>query len=99
MKSYTLFIILFFLSLCSCESREEKINSNWKYAGGYHIGDFLSFEHQNLKNLQYDTIYKDSTPLAVIVELKTTYLPGTENKLTLKDIESGALGIYTDKGK
>lgn len=98
MKSYTLFITLFFLALCSCESREEKINSNWKYAGGYHIGDFLSFKHQNLK-IQNDTIYKDSTPLAVIVELKTNYLPGTENKLTLKDIKSGALGMYTDKGK
>ena len=98
MKSYTLFIILFFLALCSCESREDKIKSSWKYADGYHIGDFLSFKHQNLK-IQNDTIYKDSKPLAVIVELKTTYLSGTENKLTLKDIKSGELGIYTDKGK
>ncbi|WP_447636911.1 hypothetical protein [Flavobacterium microcysteis] len=98
MKSYTLFIILFFLALCGCESREEKIKSNWKYAGGYHIGDFLSFEHQNLK-IQNDTIYKDSKPFAVIVELKSALLPGIENKLLLEDIKSGELGIYTDKGK
>lgn len=98
MKTYKLFIILFFLTLCSCESREEKIKSNWKYAGGYHIGDFLNFKHQNIR-IQNDTVYKDSKPLAVIVELKTTYLPGTENKLVLKDIKTGELGIYTDKGK
>lgn len=98
MKSYTLFIILFFLALCSCESREEKIKSDWKHYSGFRFGDFLSFKHQNLK-IQNDTIYKDSKPLAVIIELKTTFLPGTENKLTLKDIKSGELGIYTDKGK
>ncbi|MEN0082204.1 hypothetical protein [Flavobacterium lindanitolerans] len=97
MKSYKLFIILFAL-LFSCESKKDKIKSDWKYYSGFDFGDFLSFKHQNLK-IQNDTIYKDSTPLAIIVELKTNYLPGTENKLTLKDIKSGALGIYTDKGK
>ena len=46
-----------------------------------------------------DTIYKNSKPLAVIIELKTDYRPGTENKLILKDIQTGKLGTYTDKGK
>jgi hypothetical protein len=98
MKSPKLFIILFALVLFSCESKEDKIKSDWKYYSGFHFGDFLSFKNQNLR-IENDTIYKDSMPLAVIVELKTNYLPGTENKLTLKDIKSGALGIYTDKGK
>jgi len=31
--------------------------------------------------------------------LKINYFPGTENTLILKDIESGKLGTYTDKGK
>lgn len=98
MKTHKIIIVLFLFALLGCESREEKIERNWKFMEGFHFGDFLSFEHQNLK-VKNDIIYKNSKPLAVIIELKTDYRPGTENKLILKDIQTGKLGTYTDKGK
>jgi hypothetical protein len=98
MKLHKIFTILFLLTLCSCESREEKIMTNWKYVEGFHFGDFLSFQNQKIR-ITNDTIYDQSTPIAIIKEFKTTYFPGTENKLILQDIGSGKLGTYTDKGK
>ena len=68
MKTHKIIIVLFLFALLGCESREEKIERHWKFMEGFHFGDFLSFEHQNLK-VKNDTIYKNSKPLAVIIEL------------------------------
>jgi hypothetical protein len=96
MKTYLAFIFCFIL--CGCESKEEKIKTHWKYEEGFHFGDFLSFENSN-SYIVYDTFYFNSTPIAIIKELKVMYFLGSENKLILKDIKSGKIGIYTDKGK
>lgn len=65
---------------------------------GYHFGDLLDFENQEFR-IENDTIYKNYKVFAVVEELKIERIPGTENKLILKDIESGKLAMYTDKGK
>jgi hypothetical protein len=98
MKTLKLITILITIGLYSCESREEKIKSEWKFVDGFRVADFLSFKNQNLK-LRNDNIYKNSKPFALIVELKNERFLGTGNKLILRDIESGKLGTYTDKGE
>ena len=98
MKTLKIYLTLFLFALFGCESREEKIISKWKFMEGYHFGDFLDFENQKFR-IQNDTIYKNSKVFAVVEELKTESLLGTENKLILKDIQSGKIATYTDKGK
>lgn len=65
---------------------------------GFHFGDFLCFEDQRVQ-IKNDTLYINLKPFAVIEDLIIYYVPGTENKLLLKDIGKGEIGMYTDKGK
>ena len=65
---------------------------------GNHFGDFLSFENDKVE-IQGDTIFINLIPFAIIEDFDRTFFPGTENKLTLKNIKTGKLGLYTDKGK
>ena len=98
MKIIKITLIIVLLTLLSCESRNDNVKTNWKYMKGYHFGDFLSFKNENIK-IHGDTIYRDSHPYAIIENFEKTFLFGTENKLTLKNIETGELGFYTSKGK
>jgi hypothetical protein len=96
MKRYRLFVITVFLTLGSCTNAGVK--SKWKFMGGHHFGDFLSFDNENYQ-VKNDTLYNGSFPFAIVEDFTRTFIPGTENKLTLKDIKTGELGFYTDKGK
>ena len=93
-----IFIIVSILSLYGCESRNEALKSKWKCIEGYQFGDFLDFENENIE-IKGDTILRNSVPFAIIENLENSYFLGTENKLTLKNIESGKLSLFTDKGK
>ena len=64
---------------------------------GFHFGDFLNLEN-NKWRVSGDTIYNGSAPFAIIDDFKSTFY-GAESKLILRDIKSGRLGLYTDKGK
>lgn len=96
MKTFSLYLFLLFLPLISCKN--DGVISKWKYMDGYHFGDFLSFDNENyyVKN---DTLYNGDIPYAIVEDFTRTFIPGTENKLTLKNIKTGELGYYTDKGK
>lgn len=94
----SVYIIVILLILIGCESRGDALKTKWKCLEGNQFGDFLDFENENIAINSY-TIYINSLPFAILVRLEKTYVPGTENKLTLKNIETGKLSLYTDKGK
>jgi hypothetical protein len=96
MKTSSLLIILLFLTLVSCKN--EGVKSKWKYMDGYHFGDFLIFDNENY-HVKNDTLYNGDIPFAIVEDFTRTFIPGTENKLTLKSLNTGELGFYTDKGK
>jgi len=95
MKKVKIIFVFALFSLFSCESRNEKIKSYWKYIEGYHFGDFLNMKDGKW-DISSDTIYNNWVPVAVVKEYRTGYF-GSENKLLLKHIDSGKLGLYTDK--
>ena len=65
---------------------------------GNHFGDFINFENEKIE-MKGDTIFRNSISFAIIENFERTFIPGTENKITLKNIKTGELGLYTDKGK
>lgn len=98
MKPTNFLPLILLIVLCGCESKNESLKTNWKYMEGNHFGDFLSFEKEKVE-IKGDTIFINSIRFAIIEDFDRTFFPGTENKLTLKNIETGELGLYTDKGK
>jgi hypothetical protein len=98
MKPFKFILLIILTVLCSCESRNEAIKTYWKYMEGHHFGDVLIFDDE-ITQIKGDTILMNSVPFAIIDNFENSIFHGTENKLTLKDIESGKLGLYTDKGK
>lgn len=65
---------------------------------GFHFGDILNFDNDNYK-LKNDTLYNGQIPFAIVEDYTRTFIPGTENKLVLKNLKTGELGYYTDKGE
>lgn len=66
----------------------------WKYGSGYHIGDALRFDNNNLKN---DTIYSKNKPVAIILTCGKGLFRETA-VLEIKDLKKGEIGIYHQKG-
>ena len=75
------------------ENKEIK-KSWWKYGSGYHIGDALRFDENNLKG---DTLYSDNKPLAVVSSCGKGLFRKT-SVLKIKDLETGKVGTYNEKG-
>lgn len=89
-------LIACILMLTTCCRMNNKDISKfwWKYGTGYHIGDVLRFDDNNLKG---DTIFKNDIPVAII----TFCRKGTFRKtaiLEISEIETKKKGTYHQKG-
>lgn len=82
------------LTGCGRPDNEKIKNSWWKYGSGYHIGDALRFDDNNLKG---DTIYKNEKPVAVITYCGKGLFRNSFS-LEIESIETGESGTYHDKG-
>lgn len=98
MMRYTALIFLAILSLLlitRCSQMNDEIKKSWwKYGSGYHIGDVLRFDDNNLKG---DTIYSKNEPKAIISSCgKGVFRQNAV--LEIKDLETGKVGTYHEKG-
>ena len=75
-------------------NNKEIKKSWWKYGSGFHIGDALRFDYNNLKG---DTIYSDNEPIAIISSCGKGMFRETA-VLEIKDLETGKVGTYHEKG-
>jgi len=94
LKLFTVISTLLVLYSCSRLSNNEIKKSWWKYGSGYHLAGALRFENSNLKG---DTILVNNKPIAIILSCGKGFFRKTAI-LEIKDIESGNVGIYHDKG-
>lgn len=90
----TLFVLLFLFSGCGRMSNSRIKESWWLHGSGYHVGDALRFDDDNLKG---DTIYKEKEPVAIILSCENGAFYKTA-VLKIQDIETGNIGTYHDKG-
>ena len=93
----TIFLsIIGLLLLTGCgRMDDEKIKESWwKYGSGYHIGDALRFDHNNLKG---DTIYRNDKPIAIITYCGKGMFRNSAI-LEVESIATGESGTYHDKG-
>ena len=78
----------------SCGIDNSKVESlRWKYGGGHHIGDMVSFN--GYYEIENDTIYKDKVPVGV----KVSAIKRLDNSqvLIIKAITKDEAGTYHAK--
>jgi hypothetical protein len=103
-KIFTLFIIsfigfitaLYFFRFSLPDSHIVKCS--WKADGsspGGDFGDVLAFDDPSVK-MESGYIYRNGVVVAQITERKFRFLAG--DYITLKDIKTGVLGTYYEKG-
>jgi hypothetical protein len=66
----------------------------WRYTEGYHIGDILELNNNNLRG---DTIYSKNQPVAIIIK-RSKEVPFTTPSLDIKDFNSDKIGTYHEIG-
>lgn len=93
-KSLLLTCLLLVLGSCGRLSNNEIKKSWWLFGSGYHIGDALRFDNDNLKG---DTIYSNDKPIAIILSCGKAPFRKT-SILEIKDLKTGEVGVYHDKG-
>lgn len=83
--------------LSSLKNKEAQLKEiqNWKYAGGYHLGDFLNFQSP-LITIINDTIYDNIKPVAIFVKVENRIYTG-DKILFIKDIKTNRTGEYIAK--
>lgn len=90
------FTILLVILLAACTSNSDIISqNNWKYGEGYHIGDWLTFDRSGYYRISNDTIFKQDTAVAIVVEENEQ--AGSNAKLTIKSLQTGEVGTYHNK--
>jgi hypothetical protein len=85
------------LTGCICTDADIKKN-NWKYGGGYYLGDFLNFNDTSLKN---DTLFGidsigNKKAYATIIKTKNIYFFG-HKEIEIKSLKTGEVGSYFGK--
>ena len=91
----TIFLIFpFILTNCSSDSEFVK-QREWKYGSGFWMGDWLLFNDSEYFKIQTDTLFKQDTARAVIVDIDEQL--GGDTELTIKSITTGELGTYHEK--
>lgn len=79
---------LFFLLSCtllvSCSISDDDLKTGWwKYGGGQHIGDILTFNDSNISN---DTIYKNEIAIGIIVDREESLFGLTSRKIWIQPL-------------
>lgn len=94
MKKIIFFI--FITVVVSCTSYIEYVQKkyNWKYESGFWVGDWISFNNSNYYKLQNDTLIRQDTALAIIVNIERKV---GDNILIIKSISTNKLGKYCEK--
>jgi len=89
-------MIVFSMFLFSCKENTEELLklSDWKHNGGYHVGDWMSFENE-IYQISNDTIFKNKRALALVK--KTEYRIDQTYVLEIKSLESHEVGFYCSK--
>jgi hypothetical protein len=83
------------LSSCTRLSNKEIQKHWWKAGGGYHIGDVLRFNENNIKG---DTIFKNNNAVALITNCKKPWYK-RDYVLTIRSLTKPyEYGIYHEKG-
>ena len=93
-KSLVFACLLLVLGSCGRLSNTEIKKSWWLFGSGFHIGDALRFDNDNLKG---DTIYSHDTPKAIILSCGKGPFRRTAI-LEIQDVKTGEVGVYHDKG-
>jgi hypothetical protein len=89
-----IFYFIALITIVSCKLNNDEIQKlGWKYGGGYHIGDVISFKNNfSLKN---DTIYFNKSAKAKIIASRKR-VDGSE-VLKIKSLTSEEEGTYYAK--
>ncbi|MEX1190424.1 MAG: hypothetical protein WEA99_00530 [Brumimicrobium sp.] len=66
----------------------------WRYTDGYHIGDLLEL---NKNNLRGDTIYSKNQPIAIIIK-RSKEIPFVTSSIDIKNFNSDEIGTYHEIG-
>lgn len=90
----TLFLIPMILLGCGRMNNEEIKQSWWKYGEGFHIGDALRLDDDELK---MDTIFSNNKPVAIIISCKKRF-PQNDAVMKIQSLETGEKGTYFEKG-
>lgn len=93
MKRYIILIVILQL-FYSCGIDISKVETlNWKYGGGHHIGDLVSFEGSY--EIENDTIYKDKVPVGI--KVSTIKRLDNSQVLIIKAMKKEEKGTYHAK--
>jgi hypothetical protein len=77
-------ILLLSVFFISCSVSDEELKKGWwKYGGGQHIGDVLTFSDLNLKN---DTIFRGNKKIGVIVDRDESLFGLTSRKIFIRPL-------------
>lgn len=87
-------LIAFLLSSCTTNS-DKALQHEWKYSEGYSAGDWLSFDESEIYKISDDTLFKQDTAVAIVIEVDKRIDGNTE--LTLKSLQTGELVTYHKK--
>ena len=66
----------------------------WRYSDGYHMGDVLELDDNNLN---CDTIYSNNKPVAIIIS-RSKEIPFVTSSIDIKDFNSEEVGAYHEIG-
>ena len=93
-KLLALVCLVLTMGSCSRLSNNEIKKSWWLYGSGHDFGGSLRLDNNDLKG---DTIYSNGQPIAIISSCGKGMFRKTAI-LELKDIKTGEVGTYHDKG-